>query len=75
MEYKYARYRQKGYNQALLAAGIEPDPNLVVTFPEINYELAIKFVSTRRCQRRYSDSLPFPAVPGPTGAWASGSGG
>ena len=41
MEYKYARYRQKGYNQALLAAGIEPDPNLVVTFPEINYELAI----------------------------------
>ena len=41
MEYKYARYRQKGYAQALLTAGIEPDPNLVVTFPEINYELAI----------------------------------
>lgn len=40
-EYKYSRYRQKGYIQALLTAGMEPDPDLIVEFPEINYELTI----------------------------------
>ena len=40
-EYKYARYRYQGYQQALLTAGIQPNPALVVQFMEINYELAI----------------------------------
>ena len=39
--YKYARWRLRGYEEALRAAGIAPDQNLVVQFPEVSCELAI----------------------------------
>lgn len=39
--YKYSRHRLRGYKHALRGAGIEPDPRLIVQFPEINYELSI----------------------------------
>ena len=39
--YKYARWRLRGYEEALRTAGISPDQNLVVQFPEVSCELAI----------------------------------
>lgn len=39
--YKYARYRMRGYYEALEEAGMAADPHLVVQLPEIRYDLAI----------------------------------
>ena len=39
--YKYARWRLRGYEEALRTAGISPDQNLVVQFPEVSCELAV----------------------------------
>lgn len=39
--YKYARWRMRGYKEALNAAGIPLDQNLVVQFPEVSCEMAI----------------------------------
>ena len=39
--YKYARHRLKGYYSALEAAGITPNPALVIQLPDVTFELAV----------------------------------
>lgn len=41
LKYKYAQGRLQGYQEALQAAGLVQDPDLVIQMPEINYEMAL----------------------------------
>lgn len=43
--YTYARLRLRGYYEALAAAGIEPDPSLVITIPDGSFNATVSAVS------------------------------
>ena len=44
IQYKYARYRLKGYLESLNEKNIVPDPSLIIQLPEINYDIAVSEV-------------------------------
>jgi len=57
IQYKYARYRLKGYLESLKKSNILPDPSLVIQTPEINYDIAYSEVITFLRNGKHPDAF------------------
>ncbi|MDD3997844.1 MAG: substrate-binding domain-containing protein [Sphaerochaetaceae bacterium] len=55
--YRYAVDRLKGYETALANAGLEIDPNFVISLSDINYDIAYSAVNQMFSKGKYPDAV------------------